>query len=51
VKLGFHGLWEYFPFGAFADDAELRNELGPHALRGRAITQSGTLWGKRVGDR
>ncbi len=33
VKLGFHGLWDYFPFGAFADDAELRNDLGPHALR------------------
>lgn len=33
VKLGFHGLWDYFPFGAFADDAELRDELGPHALR------------------
>jgi len=33
VKLGFHGLWGYFPFGAFADDSEQRNELGPHALR------------------
>jgi phosphoglycolate phosphatase len=33
AKLGFHGLWEYFPFGAFADDSEIRNELGPHALR------------------
>lgn len=33
VKLGFHGLWDYFPFGAFADDSEFRNELGPHALR------------------
>ena len=33
LKLGFHGLWERFPFGAFADDSEHRNELGPHALR------------------
>jgi phosphoglycolate phosphatase len=33
VKLGYHGLWTYFAFGAFADDAELRNELGPHAVR------------------
>jgi phosphoglycolate phosphatase-like HAD superfamily hydrolase len=33
VKLAHHGLWEHFPFGAFADDSELRNELGPHALR------------------
>jgi len=33
VKLGFHGLWAFFPFGAFADDSELRNDLGPHTLR------------------
>ena len=33
VKLAHHGLWDYFAFGAFADDAELRNDLGPHALR------------------
>ncbi|MSU69950.1 MAG: HAD family hydrolase [Opitutaceae bacterium] len=33
AKLGFHGLWTYFAFGAFADDSELRNELGPHAVR------------------
>ena len=33
VKLAHHGLWEHFPFGAFADDSEFRNELGPHALR------------------
>jgi phosphoglycolate phosphatase len=32
VKLGFHDLWGYFPIGAFADDSEIRNELGPHAL-------------------
>ena len=33
TKLAFHGLWHHFPFGAFADDSEIRNELGPHALR------------------
>lgn len=33
IKLGFHGLWTFFPFGAFADDSELRNDLGPHAVR------------------
>ena len=33
AKLGFHGLWGHFPVGAFADDSEVRNELGPHALR------------------
>jgi phosphoglycolate phosphatase len=33
TKLGHHGLWDFFPIGAFADDSEVRNELGPHALR------------------
>lgn len=33
LKLSRVGLWEYFPFGAFADDSAVRNELGPHALR------------------
>ncbi len=32
-KLGHHGLWEFFAFGAFADDSPRRNDLGPHALR------------------
>ena len=32
IKLGHLGLWARFPFGAFADDAEQRDELGPHAL-------------------
>ena len=32
TKLKHHSLWGYFPFGAFADDSELRNELGPFAL-------------------
>ncbi len=33
TKLGHHGLWDFFPFGGFADDAELRNDIAPHALR------------------
>jgi phosphoglycolate phosphatase-like HAD superfamily hydrolase len=33
VKLAHHGLWEHFAFGAFADDSEHRNDLGPHAVR------------------
>jgi phosphoglycolate phosphatase-like HAD superfamily hydrolase len=33
IKLGHHGLSDYFPFGAFADDGEWRNDLGPVALR------------------
>lgn len=36
AKLEHHGLWEYFDFGAFGDDSEHRNELGPHAVR-RAV--------------
>ncbi len=33
AKLGSRDAWRYFPFGAFADDSDDRNELGPHALR------------------
>lgn len=33
TKLGHHGLWEFFPFGGFADDGEMRNDISPHALR------------------
>lgn len=33
LKLEPFGVWHYFPFGAYADDSVLRNELGPHALR------------------
>ena len=40
VKLAHHGLWEHFPFGAFADDSEQRNDLGLHALR-RARAHTG----------
>jgi phosphoglycolate phosphatase len=32
LKLSFMGLWDYFEFGAFADDSHLRDELGPFAL-------------------
>lgn len=32
-KLKHYGLWEYFPFGAFADDHYDRNLLGPFALQ------------------
>lgn len=40
AKLEYHRLWERFDFGAFGDDAELRNDLGPHALR-RALERHG----------
>jgi phosphoglycolate phosphatase len=33
IKLAHHGLSHFFAFGAFADDSEQRNELGPVALR------------------
>ena len=33
VKLSQFEVWHYFPFGAFADDAVQRNDLGSHALR------------------
>lgn len=40
AKLGHFGLWDYFPFGAFADDSPRRNDLGPHALS-RAANHAG----------
>lgn len=33
AKLEHHGLWSRFAFGAFADDSEIRDDLGPHAVR------------------
>ena len=33
IKLVHHGLSHFFAFGAFADDSEQRNDLGPVALR------------------
>lgn len=53
VKLTHHALWDHFAFGAFGDDAELRNELGPHALR-RAHAHTGTEFARHrvwiIGD-
>ncbi|HLP08014.1 MAG TPA: HAD family hydrolase [Opitutaceae bacterium] len=40
VKLDHFGLWDFFPFGAFADDSGERNHLGPIALE-RARRHSG----------
>lgn len=40
LKLEHHGLWQHFDFGAFGDDSEFRNDLGPHALR-RALERHG----------
>jgi phosphoglycolate phosphatase len=40
IKLGHFDLWHHFPFGAFADDSAVRNELGPHALA-RATQHTG----------
>ncbi len=48
IKLGYHGLWDYFPVGAFADDSELRDELGPHALRRAAAHWGVTFPMERV---
>ncbi len=33
IKLSYYGLWDFFEFGAFADDHHERNELGPFAQR------------------
>ena len=33
IKLEHFDVWHYFPYGAFADDSAVRNDLGPHALR------------------
>ncbi len=40
AKLAHHGLWDHFAFGAFGDDSEHRNDLGPHAVR-RALERHG----------
>lgn len=44
IKLGHFSIWEHFPFGAFADDSETRDELGPHAVR-RASLHHGVAFG------
>jgi phosphoglycolate phosphatase-like HAD superfamily hydrolase len=41
LKLTHYGLWEYFEFGAYADDHHDRNELGVFA-RTRAMEKHGT---------
>ncbi|MBS0660809.1 MAG: HAD family hydrolase [Verrucomicrobia bacterium] len=43
LKLQHYGLWEHFPFGAYADDHSDRNELGPFALR-RAEAHTGRFY-------
>lgn len=47
-KLSQYGLWDYFEFGAFADDHHERNRLGPFALsraaeRGHAVQPDRTF--------
>lgn len=32
LKLSHLGIWDYFEFGAYANDSHIRNELGPFAL-------------------
>jgi phosphoglycolate phosphatase-like HAD superfamily hydrolase len=40
LKLEHYDLWQFFPFGAFADDHHDRNALGPCALT-RAVAHAG----------
>src|SRR5437016_7050842 len=40
LKLGHYGVWHFFEFGAFADDHQDRNQLGPFA-RARAKEKHG----------
>ncbi len=40
LKLSHYGVWDYFEFGAFADDHVDRNQLGPVA-RARAVERHG----------
>lgn len=40
IKLSHYGMWDYFQFGAFADDHHDRNQLGPFA-QARALEQHG----------
>jgi len=43
LKLSHYGVWEYFEFGAFADDHVDRNKLGPVA-HARAAEKHGTTF-------
>lgn len=40
IKLSHYGVWDYFEFGAFADDHHDRNKLGPFA-HARALERHG----------
>lgn len=40
IKLTHYGMWDYFQFGAFADDHHDRNELG-HFAKARALEKHG----------
>lgn len=40
LKLEHYGLWRFFEFGAFADDSDDRNALGPFAIK-RALAKHG----------
>jgi phosphoglycolate phosphatase len=44
IKLSHFGVWDFFEFGAFADDHHERNQLGPFA-RARAEERHGTQFG------
>jgi phosphoglycolate phosphatase len=48
IKLSHHNLWGHFAFGAFADDSERRDELGPHAVRRAASHHSVEFSADRV---
>jgi phosphoglycolate phosphatase len=42
LKLSHYDIWHFFEFGAFADDSEIRDELGPVAIeRATNVTGSG----------
>jgi len=43
IKLSHYGVWDYFPFGAFADDHNDRNELGKFA-QARATEKHGVCF-------
>jgi phosphoglycolate phosphatase-like HAD superfamily hydrolase len=43
VKLTHYGVWEFFEFGAYADDHHDRNELGPFAQQ-RALERHGVAF-------
>ncbi len=43
MKLTHYDIWHFFEFGAFADDSEIRNDLGPVALQ-RAMEHAGATF-------